>query len=384
MKTTLSSNRILNQIGFGFTGAMLTGSFSLCFCAVTGRGLLDFLVCCVLCFAFSLKNKESIFAPHVFLILPLFYTLSEGSALASGLAVAGGGLFFLCLTKLVKDNHVPDFVVSGMGLGIAVGVTILLTNSYFGIGANSFTPFDMLKEFRSLGFHPNFRGLFYGTITLFAMITFPFKFKKLSKYLPAAFVTLLIPYIFNLFLNPQRELTTINESVSLVFGESFKNELSSFVQISAKDIPFILKGSVGFGSILYVFGNHGIDTCTLNCLSGILSGLPEKKHPIKNYGIISAVTSIVIITLLVFLCPFGFSRLPLHCAGSMLIVSAWQSLPTPSLKIVFKERNFIKILLMLLCAVPFVITNVFTSTLVCFVLWAIADKLPKGRKEFEK
>ena len=375
MKKALCSNRILSQTGFGITGAMLTGSFTLCVCAVTGRGLFTFLICCIACFAFSAKNKDSIFAPHAFLLLPLFYSFSGGSELAGGLAVAGGALFYLCLKKLTKSSPVPDFVISGMGLGIAVGVTALLTNAYFGIGANSFTPFDMLKDFRSLGFHPNFRGLFYGTITLFAMITYPFKFKKLNRYLPAAFVTLLIPYVFNLFLNPQRDLTTINESLSLVFASDFKNEFSYFTEISVKDIPYVLKGSVGFGAILYVFGNSDTDICPANCVSGVLSGLPVKKHSIKNYGVISAIVSIVIITVPVLLCPSIFSRLPLHCAGSMLIVSAWQSLPATSIKSVFKERNIIKVLLMVLCAVSFVITDVFTSTLVCFVLWAIFGKL---------
>lgn len=382
MKNALNSKRILAQTGFGITGAMLTGSFTLCVCAVTGRGLFAFLVCCVLCFVFSAKSKDSIFSPHAFLLLPLFYSFSGGSDLAGGLAVAGGALFYLCLKKLTKSLPTPDFIISGMGLGIALGITILLTNSYFGIGANSFTPFETLKEFRSLGFHPNFRGLFYGTITLFAMITYPFKFKKLNQYLPAAFVTLLIPYIFNLFLNPQRDLTTINESLCLIFADDLKNEFLYFTEISAKDIPYILKGAVGFGAILYVFGNHQTDICPANCASGVLSGLPVKKHPLKNYGVISAIISIVIVTVLVLLCPSIFSRLPLHCAGSMLIVSAWQSLPATSIKSVFKERNIIKVLLMVLCAVAFVITDVFTSTLVCFGLWAIFGKLQ--RKELSE
>ncbi len=375
MKTGIKSNKILSQAGFGVTGALLTGSFTLCVCAVTGRGLLSFLLCCILSFAFSLKSKDSIFAPHPYLLVPLFFAMSNGSFLASGLAIAGGGLVFLALSKCLKKSQLPDFLVSGMGLGLTVGVTILLTNSYFGIGASSFTPLDMLKEFRSLGFHPNFRGLFYGTITLFAMITFPFKFKKLSKYLPAAFVTLFIPYIFNLFLNPQKDLTTINESVSLVFADSLINELSSFTQISVKDIPFIIKSAAGFGVILYIFSSPEVESCPANCLSGILSGLPVKKHPIKKYGVISAVTSIIIITLLVFLCPGIFPRLPLHCAGSMLIVSAWQSLPFTSLKNLFKERNIVKIFLMVFCAVPFVITDIGTGTLICFVFAAIFPKL---------
>jgi hypothetical protein len=144
--------------------------------------------------------------------------------------------------------------------------------------------------------------------------------------------------------------------------------------ISTKDIPFILKASVGFGVILFVFGNRKISACPANCASGILSGLPVKEHPIKSYGIISAVVSAAVIVLPILLCPSAFSRLPLHCAGSMLIVSAWQSLPTSSVKAVFKERNFVKVILMVLCAVPFVLTDVFTSALVCFILWAIFGK----------
>lgn len=374
MKTSITSNKTLTQTGFGVTGALLTGAYTLCTCVVTGRGLLSFLLCCVLCFFLSAKSQNGIFAPHPFLLLPLFLSLSGGSALASGIAIACGGLFYLLLSKLLDKKNIPDFLVSGMGLGITVGVTILLTNSYFGIGANSFTPLDMLKEFRSLGFHPNFRGLFYGTITLFAMITYPFKFKKLNQYLPAAFVTLLIPYIFNLFLNPHRELTTINESSSLFFADSLQNEFSDFLEISKNDIPFITKSAIGFGFILFVYDRQKTDTCPANCLCGILSGMPLKKHPIKEYGIISAGVSTVIIALAVFLCPGVFSRLPLHCAGSMLIVSAWQNLPFSSLKNVFKERNPLKILLMIVCAVLFVVTDLLTAVLICFVLLTISDK----------
>ena len=377
MKKVLCSNSILSQLGSGITGAMLTGSFALSVCAVTGLGLGVFLICSIICFVFSAKSKNQIFAPHVFLLLPLFYVLAQGSALAWGLAVALGGLFYLCLTKFVQKAPVPDFVASGMCLGIAVGVTILLTNSYFGIGADSFTPFDMLKEFRSLGFHPNFRGLFYGTITLFAMITYPFKFRKLNKYIPAAFITLLIPYIFNLFLNPNKELTTINESVYLVLTENIKAEFFSFIDISPLDIPCILKGAVGFGAILFVFGDSDTLTCPVNCASGVLSGIPVKEYPIRSYGIMSAIVSVVVIALSVFLCTPAFSRLPLHCAGAMLIVSAWQSLPTASIKNVFKERNFIKIILTVICAVPFVLTDIFTSVLVAFILWAIFGKPSK-------
>ncbi len=374
MKTSIKSNEILSQAGFGVTGALLTGAFAICMCAVTGQGLLSFLLCCVVCFIFSIKNKDGVFTPHPFFLLPLFFSFSAGSTLITSISIVGGALIFLCISKLLKKHQIPDYIVSGVGLGLTVAVTILLTNSYFGIGATTFYPLEMLKEFKSLGFHPNFRGLFYGTITLFAMITVPFKFKKLNQYIPAAFITLLIPYIFNLFLNPVREMTTINESTSLIFANSLKDEFSLAFDITTDNIPILIRSSLSFGAIFYLFDKSEIKTCPANCVSGILTGIPVKKHPIKNYGIVSAITSVTIIALLTLLCPDIFSRIPLHCAGSMLIVAAWQSLPKDSLKNVFKERNIIKIILMVICAVPFVLTNVFTAILICFVLWAITDK----------
>ncbi|MBQ8182823.1 MAG: hypothetical protein IJ025_02850 [Clostridia bacterium] len=382
MKNNLCSHNLKQQPGFGLTGALLTGAYTLCVCAVTGQGLLAFLICCTLCFIFSIKNKQSIFAPDAFLSLPLFFTLGNGSPFAAGLAITGGSLVFLAISKLFKNRTLPRFVVSGAALGLTVGVTILLTNAYFGIGAGSSTPFEMLKEFRSLGFHPNFRGLFYGTITLFAMITFPFKFKKLNKYIPGAFVSILIPFVFNLFLNPHKELTTINESVSLVFAGAPASELQYFFNISSRDIPLIIKGAVGFGVIFYIFNTEKNGVFIMNCANGALSGLPVRKHFIRGYGAVAAVISVIIIAITVFLFPSTLSRLPLHSAGSMLIVAAWQSVPFALLKGIFKERRFPEILLMLVCAVPFVLTDVFTSVLICLAVCALSAKLPSARKEF--
>ena len=204
MENTLSRKNITEQIGFGLTGAALIGAFSLCACAVTGQSLWAFLLCCTVCIFSSLLNKGNVFAPSPLLLIPIVYVSALTSPACAGFSVFLGSIFYLAIKKRIKNIFIPDIVKVGTILGLTLASTIIFTNDYFGIGAQGSTPFEMLRYYRSLGFHPNFRGLLYGTITLFTMITYPFKFKKLNQYLPAPFITILIPLILNLFLNPQK------------------------------------------------------------------------------------------------------------------------------------------------------------------------------------
>ena len=110
-----------------------------------------------------------------------FYLSPTISERVSPFSIAS--IIYILLKKFLNERQSPDHIVAGISLGLCIGATILLTNSYFGIGATSATPLEMLKSYRSLGFHPHFMGLLTGTITLFTMITYPFKFKKLSKIL---------------------------------------------------------------------------------------------------------------------------------------------------------------------------------------------------------
>ena len=72
-------------------------------------------------------------------------------------------------------------VLSGIMLAGALTVTVLFTTDYFGIGATGNSVAEMIKSYISLGFHPNWRGVLYGTIVLVIMVTFPRKFKKADK-----------------------------------------------------------------------------------------------------------------------------------------------------------------------------------------------------------
>lgn len=386
MKNSILRNNIIQQIGFGLTAAALIGSYCVCACAALGQGLLSVLLCCAVCVFVSLKLKNGVYAPDAFLLLPMFYIFSVLSPVSACISVLSGAFVFIGLRKILKDRKIPDAVITGAVLSLAVGVTILLTNHYFGIGATGETPFEMLKSFRSLGFHPNFRGLLYGTITLFTMITYPFKFRKLNKYIPAEFITVLIPFILNLFLNPQKELTTINEAEFLSVTETLKNASLYFTEFSASEIPLIIKNALALGVILFGYSsfNNSSDNNSMfiaNALSGGLSGLPVRRFSVRGYGKISAVTAFAVTVVSVLIFPNLFSRLPMHCVGSMLIVSAWQSVPYKSLAGVFRKKDVISIFIFALCTVPFISSDIFTAVIVYLIITVICNKKSPLLKE---
>lgn len=385
MKNNVSDNTT-QQIGFGLTAAALLGSYCICACAATGQGLLAVLLCSVICIFTSLKLKKGIFSPDSFLLLPVFFIVSVSSPVSACISVLAGSFIFLILKKILNGVKIPDSVITGATLSLAIGVTILLTNHYFGIGAMGETPLEMLKSYRSLGFHPNFRGLLYGTITLFTMITYPFKFRKLNKYLPAEFITVLIPLILNLFLNPEKELTTINEINFLSLDECFKNIPLYFSDFSASEIPQIIKNGIAVGVILLGYSSRENApetniTFTANALSGGFAGMPVRRFSVRGYGRIAAVTSLIVISLSVLLFPKMLSRIPMHCVGSMLIVSAWQNMPYKALAEVFRKRNILDIFCFALCIIPFLMWDIFTAVVCYLVIILIYNKTSPFSKE---
>ncbi len=379
MKKDISNNNLLKQTGFGLTAAAIIISYCVCAGAALNQGLLTVFLCCVVCIFSSLKLRDGIFAPDAFLLVPMFSIFAVQSCISACISVLLGSFVFIGLKKFLKDRKLPDAVLIGGAFSLAIGATILLTNHYFGIGATGETPLQMLKSFRSLGFHPNFRGLLYGTITLFTMITYPFKFRKLNRYIPAEFITILIPFILNLFLNPEKELTTINEAEFLSIADSVKNIPSYFAEFSAKEIPDTIKNAFAIGIILFGYTSFNdapksTDTLCANALSGSFSGMPVRKHPVRGYGIFSALVAFAVTSLLLFVFPEILSRLPLHCVGSMLIVSAWQSIPYKKLAEIFKEKNIIDILTFAICVVLFIMVDIFTATIAYLLIMFIHNK----------
>ncbi len=368
MENAFSRKNITEQIGFGLTGAALTGSFALCACAVTGQGLWAFILCCTVCFFSSLLNKGNVFAPAPLLLIPVIFISALTSPACAGFSVFLGSLFYFIFKKSLKKFIVPDFIKAGAILGLALASTIIFTNDYFGIGARGATPLETLAFYRSLGFHPNFRGLLYGTITLFTMITFPFKFKKLNQYLPAPFITTLIPLILNLFLNPQKELTTINEAVTLTLVPLSVEGVTDFSAVQTLHIPIFLMGALLFGALLLILNEDEKGLTTANAFNGLLSFIPVKSYKIRGYGTISAVTSFAVILIVTLIFPETLSRLPMHTAGAMLIVASWQSVPFSALAEVFKRRKIFDIIAFTVCAIVFVALDCFNATAMVYAL----------------
>lgn len=357
----------------GITAAMLIGSYSLAVCAAAGFNMLSFIICAVACAVFSIKNDNKIFAPHPFLLVPVLYIAGEANSLTLVLSVALGAIIFGLIKKPLRKIQIPDYVLAGGGLALALCATVLLTNQYFGIGASGPEALEMLKSYRSLGFHPNFRGLLYGTVTLFAMITYPFKFKRLNKYLPAEFVTLLIPLIMNLLLNPEPKFTTVNEIGFM--GNSF----NGFEGFFSQEINFsvLFRGALSTAIILSAYKN-GNSKCGRflfsNIASGALTGLPVKEYKIFRYNGPSAIICILSLLLSVVLFPNIIMRMPAHCIGAMLIVAAWQSVPYKSLAAAFRKNAVLSLIGIIGISVEFILFGTFYGFLLCFILTFIEEK----------
>ncbi len=370
-------NSIYKQVGFGLTAFAHTGIYALCFASTVGQGLVLSYICCIVCAILSIKHNQSVFTPHPLFITPLIFVYATtASPLAMVISIILGAVLYLISNKFFKKIKFSPFIISGCALGLCVASTILLTNIYFGIGAEGATPLEMLKSYRSLGFHPHFMGLLTGTITLFTTITYPFKFKKLSKIIPTPLVCIGIPYILNLFLNPVEKYTTINEATSLdglTANLSLSGDLLNYSQI----IPIIktsLVLCVMFIAFSQIYENHEKN---YTGVCNILSCFPVVKHSLNGYTWVSALTFALVSVALFLFCPAVFSRTPLHSIGAFLIVSAWQSLPYKQLASAFKENKILALTVSIVCVVAFIVTDVFIATFA--VIFALC-KLTKEAK----
>lgn len=378
--TNINIKTIKNQTSFGLTAALLILTYSLCIAAALGQGLEIVLFCSITSALFSLKADKSIFCGHIFLLIPLHLIFTLSTPFAGILSACLGGIIFFGISKFWKNVKFPSAVIAGGALGLALAGTILITNHYFGIGATGATPLDMLKSYRSLGFHPHFMGLLTGTITLFAMITYPFKFKKLNRYLPAEFITIFIPFIINLFLNPDKELTTINETAFFKPLFSDVNLLGNFFNLDTTDIALIIRTAFALALILFGFfyTENKKDHIALT-VANIFSGSPLRRKSVRGYGIISCLVSLALISLLITLFPQPFSRIPVHSIGAMLIVSGWQSLPFKKIAEVMKKKSVFDFIAFIACAVSFVATDVTNACFICIIIAFFLQRIGKER-----
>lgn len=382
-----NQRKILTETAFGFTAAGKIFFCALAACACLSMNVFFALSTVIVCAAASVSLNKKILAPSAFLLVPVIFV--AGTAGKSGLAFAVllGSVLFLLLSLSPKSIDFSPSVKAGAAIGLAFSVTVLLTTYYFGIGATGSYTFEMLKNYRYLGFHPNWRGVFYGTITLFAMITYPFKFKKLSKRIPAEFVSVLIPLLFNLFLNPEKDSTPILEVGALSDMKALSGVKAFFpiLDFSAlsggENLVVVLKGAFALGVVFALFGpkekKDKIVCAGESGVSALLGGLPCFESEIAVYTPVSAVTALGAATLLALLAPGVISRIPLHSLAVVFIVSAWKSVSFKAASSVFKKRDFFEIVSFFASALGFVFLDVFAASIVCVLISAAFGRVKK-------
>lgn len=374
----------LSAAGCGLTSAGIVFSYAFAGASCLGLNIYYALSCAVICFIMSLALKDEVLSPDSFLLVPAVFTVAVAGFSWLPVTVFGGALVFVLLKPLIKKVKIPVCITAGAALGLAFSVTALFTTYYFGIGATGSYTLEIIKNYRYLGFHPNWRGVFYGTITLFAMITYPFKFKKLSKYLPAEVFSVAIPFVLNLFLNPDGETSPILEvgALSNAFSLSGIKSFLPFLGIkSAAGLVPALQGAFSTGLLLIAYRCSGKkDTAVFfscNALSGAFGGMPARGFKIRRYTPVSAAVAIIAASASVFLFPSLFARVPVHSLAVLLIVSAWQNVPFSSVAASFKEKGVLEIAAVISIFASFVFLNVFWALLVCIAFTAVVKAVRK-------
>ncbi len=372
----LQKNNLIKNLSYGITAYLFVFSYSLCFAVSLQLNIWYALTTAIISIIISVSLKNQIFAPDTFFIVPLFLVLASGTNSLLPFTVIGGGLIFLFLNKRCEKLTFHPAVKSGICLSLAFSVTALLTTHYFGIGAEGFTVIEILKTYRSLGFHPNWRGVFFGTITLFAMITYPFKFRKANKFFPAEAFSLILPLILNLILNPDKNYTPINEIANLIdftkqdtlsfFLPSFNTE---FV-FSHESYKNAILGAVALGFLMLLLNpskTRADSTGTATILSGIEGGFPVRAYEIRGYSLISAIFSVILIVYTYFFLDDILMRIPLHSLAVVLIVNAWKQVKFKAIADGFKG-GILSIISIIVIFVSSIIANIFIAILLAIIL----------------
>ena len=383
----LKNNNIIKNLSYGITAFLFIFSYSLCFAVSLQLNIWYALVTAITASLISVTLKSEVLAPDTFFTVPLLLVLSSGNNSLLPFSIIGGALIYFALNKKFKESTIHPAVFSGLSLSLAFSVTALLTTHYFGIGAEGFTVIEILKTYRSLGFHPNWRGVFFGTITLFCMITYPFKFKKANKYLPAECFSLLLPLLLNLILNPQENYTPINE-LKLNFGFITKSELSFFLPSFSTEFDFAMQSYINafisafsIGALLLLFNSKTTRTDSTgitSILNGVQGGFPVRNYKIRGYSLTSAIVSVLLIVYACFFLDDILMRIPLHSAAVVLIVNAWKQVPFGDLAKGFKN-GVLSTATIFILFITSITTNIFITIILAVIFNILLSSFNKSK-----
>lgn len=290
--------------------------------------------------------------PTLFNFLVLSFVFSSFGSIAATVSLLSAAIV-LCFGHYIsqKTNKIRNSsVISGLMLGTAIVMTVMQTTNYFGIGASGLTPREMIASYLSLGFHGNWRGVLYGTITMVILITFPRKFKTASKTISPLFISLAVSLGLNYFLNPPDMITAINEAGPFTF------EYSTNITLSGIVVSILLGIVTGLSDIYSMSCNNYstkeyLTTGIINIfLSPIMCFVPKK----IDKSIIQGIPAALILALFIIIFKDNLARIPVHSCAVILIVSAWENVKWKRVKNAFTSGVlniillFIPIFIMLL------------------------------------
>lgn len=321
----------------------------------------------IACFIFKAENFTSLF--YVFSSFTVIYQATEIiNPLLLSAAITVGYILFAFLRNKKRLALKPEFI-SVIMMSTAITVTVLITTQYFGIGATGFTNIDIIRNYISLGFHPNWRGILYGTIVMVIMITYPRKFKKLSKIVSPLFVALLATFSLNFILIPKG---TVSPVQTVSFSKFDISQITAFAgnTVQIKEIIYAL--FVAFfvfviSSTLYSENKtEDVKSGIASAITGLICGYPVSGNiNKKSNDFITGILSAVIIILILLLTK-GFETLPVSSCAVIMIVGAWQAINKKYLKDTFACKSDV-VLFIVLTVITF-LTNITVGLAVTFAV----------------
>ncbi len=307
-----------------------------------------------------------------------------GSFLICGILLIASSFFYKKLKTLFSSP-----AVSGVMLATALTVTVLFTTDYFGIGATGNTVSEMIASYISLGFHPNWRGVLYGTIVMVIMITLPRKFKKFSKTVSASFIALVATLLLNLALNPADMTTSITEIADGTKGNLLAFLFGEIVSFEAKNIIYAIHSGIALFLVSFyaISQNENarksdyIIAGAANAAVGALTYFPLP-YGTKKKSFLPGITATAITLLMMYFGEDFILRIPLHSCAVVLIVGAWQSMKWGEIKKAFS--GVMPVVCFTACVLSCLMMGIVHGILISFLISVIFSVFAKKSKVFEK
>ena len=259
--------------------------FGLSVTIFTGFSIHSIIITALILILYFSKTDSKKCMPLFAVFLAVMFISETFGADALFFALIAAAVVALCYFFFEKNIRLrSNPVTAGFELATALTVTVMLTTYYFGIGASGTTVKEMIASYLSLGFHPNWRGVLYGTIVMVIIITFPRKFKNFCKAVKAPFIAIIFTLLLNLFLNPSDMPTAISEINNFHLNSiSFSLGLLGRIPVHSLAVILIVGAweSVNWGEIKKAFSSP------VSIICFILSVVPTLYFGYV-YGIVTA------------------------------------------------------------------------------------------------